>query len=106
MDGIEDNGQTFQFNIEQSQARTNVAGKVQAVVNSAWLHKQRKYQIYGFSIPLYQRKIKERCIHLLSLSSFPRPVPGELQPAGRDGGSETEHQQAEQRGMIHMGSKS
>lgn len=53
MDGIEDNAQTFQFNVEQSQARTNVAGEVQAVVNSAWLHKQRTYQMYGFSIPLY-----------------------------------------------------
>lgn len=44
--------------------------------------------------------------HSLSLSSFLRPVPGELQPAGGDRGSETEHQQAEQRGMVHMGSKS
>lgn len=28
MDGIEDNGHTFQFNVEQSETKTNVTGKV------------------------------------------------------------------------------
>lgn len=28
VDGIEDNDHTFQFNMEQSEAKTNVAGKV------------------------------------------------------------------------------
>lgn len=30
MDGIEDNGHTFQFNVEQREAKTNVTGKVSA----------------------------------------------------------------------------
>lgn len=29
VDGIEDNSQTFQFNVEQSHVRTNAAGNVQ-----------------------------------------------------------------------------
>lgn len=32
--------------------------------------------------------------------SFIRPIPDECQPAAGDGGSETEHQQTEQRGTV------
>lgn len=50
-------------------------------------------------------KVIKICIFIFPLSCFLRSVPSEFQPAGRDGGSEAEHQQTEQRGAVHVAFK-